>query len=426
VGDFLLVALFLGLVLWVGWPVTLWAGSAAVLAWAARLRVARTTKASEGGAAASTLAVALADTLVGVALGVGLVWVAQVALMAIGSFAGSGPVRSAEVLMSTARTSLGLALHPAVFVGWTVLGLLVATRAPRPRPSTTARTRRPRLSPSSMIALVGSLFFFAGLAARCGEPRWVASRQTDAGNDLRALQAAQADLLAMAEIQRDLPRLPADERSYLASFLLASQSQKHQSAIVDEKAARLAAHARVTLPALADGLDAQWASVQRCGAWLYAPDRAGTGAPSLDDLGTLERTMREVRGREVDAMAEAKKAAALAMASSAPSVPGPQLDAFVGALVGAFAEKWTGHALGSAVQDLPSAARLLDAVEHGRLEPWRVRASDDVEGSGGGSTASAAAEVQALERGFELREADPDAPGWSAPLAATPEATADE
>ncbi len=72
-GDLLLVGLFLGLVLWVGWPVTLWVGCAGVLAWVARATARRSAVdrvASKRGVAA-VLDLPSADRL-GVGVGVGI------------------------------------------------------------------------------------------------------------------------------------------------------------------------------------------------------------------------------------------------------------------------------------------------------------------------------------------------------------------
>ncbi len=357
-GDLLLVALFLGMVLWVGWPVTLWVVCACVVAMAARFAARRATGQAWGNA--------IADVLAGIAIGVGIVWLAQVVLTGIGSLAGALTVRSAETWIAAYYKARVPFTHPAVLVAAIALALRVWSR------------RAPRAT--WILAAIGSALFFGGLAVRSAEVRWVASRRIEASSDLRSLRAAQTRLVAMAEVRRRVARLSGEDRAYLASFLQAAGSKKHWREIVAEKAERLAAAAASELQVThaARAATAEWTAVQRCERWLNASDaEPGNRSPSFDDLDALASTAREVRRRESEERAS--------------------MDALAGAVVDAIATGWTGQAWGDAVWDRASAERLV-ASEVGEEHAWDVGTqSDQVK-------RSAVAEVDASERDFEGSE----------------------
>jgi hypothetical protein len=369
----LLVGLFLGLVLWVGWPVTLWAACAGGLAWGARI-VARRRPALPA-------ARAIADTLVGVAIGLALVWFVQVALTGIGALAGPDVARGAEARMTAARVVLLPWTHPAIFAASTALTLLLGV---------TLRARR-----VGAVAAVGSVLFFGGLAARSGEVRWVTSRRSEASSDLRALHGAQTGLVAMAEVRRKLRGLSAEDSSYLASFLRSTESKKHRAEIVEEKAERLAAHTpEPEIPPPTDATAAEWLAVQRCEAWLGVPEAEGADrAPSFGDLDALAGVARDLRQREADARAS--------------------IDPLANAVVDAAARRWGVRAWGADVRDLPSADRLV-AAGGTPDEPWPVTTRPER------SKTSALAEVDASELAFEQRDDRGAAAEWSDPSGVSP------
>jgi hypothetical protein len=368
VGDLLLVALFLGMLLWVGWPVTLWAGCAVALAYGAR-RASRRTAAGPG-------ARAFAHTLVGIATGLGVVWLTQVLATGFAAFAGGRTLRGAERWLVAAHASLGRLEHPAVFVIVIALALILCRRIPASR-----------LGP--IVAAAGTLLFFGPHAEQAGEARWVASRRSEASSDLRALRAAQTRLVATAEIELRIARLSAEERGYLESFLRSCESKRHRPEIIAQKAERLAAHTREPRRLTAEGAMAgDWAAVAACDPWLRSSEAEGSDrSPSFDELDALARVSGAVREREARAQTS--------------------VDAFAIAVVEATARRWTDAEWGGAVWDPPSAERIV-AADDGPREPWPVATSEQ-------ATRSAAAEVEASEIAFELGDGPKGEPDWSDP-----------
>jgi hypothetical protein len=369
-GDLLLVALFLGMLLWVGWPVTLWAGCAVGVAYGARR--------AAGGPTTRPGARAVADVLVGIAIGLGAVWLVQVAATGFAAFASGPTLRAAERGLSAAHASLGRLVHPAVFVASIALGLALRGRSHASRVG-------------EICPVVASILFFGAHAERAGEVRWVASRRGEASGDLRALRAAQTRLVATAEVKRRIDGLSAEGRSYLGSFVRSSEDKRHRLEIVAEKAERLAAHTREPAPRAAGAAPrGDWVAVARCDAWLRASEAEGSGlGPTFDELDALMRVSEAVRAREADARSS--------------------MDAFASALVEATAKRWTDTDWGGAVWDLASAERLV--VTDGPQEPWPVATSEL-------SARSAAAEVDASELNFELGEPSAytgDVPGVPGP-----------
>ena len=145
----------------------------------------------------------------------------------------------------------------------------------------------------------------------------------------------------MAEVRQKLARPTADDKSYLASFLHSTESKKHRTEIVTDKAERLAALTREPeAPPATHAVAPEWAAVQRCEAWLTAPEaECSDRSPSFDDLDALARTASDLQGRETVALAS--------------------MDSFASAVVDATATRWTGQAWGAAVWDLPSAERFV-------------------------------------------------------------------
>jgi hypothetical protein len=365
-GDLLLVTLFLGMVLWVGWPVTLWVVSAGVVALAARF--------AARWAANQAWARAIADVLAGIAIGVGVVWLAQLVLTGAAGLAGTGTVRSAETWIAAFHSAHERFMLPAVLV----VGIALALRV----------WRRHAPTATWALAALGAVPVFGGLALRSAEARWVASRRIEASSDLRSLRAAQTRLVAIAEVRQKLARLSAEDMSYEASFLHATESKTHRSAILAAKAARIAAGAGE--PEVKPSVRAatpEWAEVRVCEAWLKAPDAEGPGgSPSFDDLDALARTARDVGERE-----------------SAARAP---MDALAIAVVDATATGWTRQAWGDAVWDLASAERLMGSEVRGD-DPWDVATQAD------GAKSSAVAEVDALERDFEAEDRSGSEWDWS-------------
>jgi len=356
-GDLLLVALFLGIVLWVGWPVTLWGVCAGVVSLGARFAAKRATNAG--------WAMPIADVLTGIAIGVAVVWLVQVVLTGVGGLAGAGTVRSTETWIAASYAAGVRFTHPAVLVAAIALALLVWSRqAP---------------AAAWVLAAMGSALVFGGLAVRAAEVRWVASRRIEASSDLRSLRAAQTRLVAIAEVRQRLGRLSDRDRSYLATFFRATESKKHRSEIVVEKAERLAAQTgEPEVPPAKLAATAEWAAVERSEAWLKAPDAGGSDlSPSLDDLDMLARTARDLGDREAEARAS--------------------MDALAGAVVDATATKWTRQAWKDAVRDLPSAERIV-ASDAGGGGAWDVTTAVDA------TKRSAVTEVDASERDFEASE----------------------
>ncbi len=382
-GDLLLVALFLGLVLWVGWPVTLWAGTASLVAWAARLLAARVgTRADANGA---RMVEAAARTIAGVAFGLAGVWFAQVALTGIGAFADPGTTRAAEGWIVHACNRLGPLTHAGTFVGLLALGAAVGIGR--------------GVGVSRVLVVAASLAFFSEQATRSGESRWVAARRHEAGGDVRALHATQARLLALAAVQRDLPALGDDEKRYLASFLVASERRKHGPEIVQEKAEQIGAHRSDPGPPAAGTTDVDRGSTGRCERWIATTEGAtATPAPSLDDLAALARKETELEGHLAEARTATRAAAMLAMRPVHPAVDDPALVRFTDAVVEALAKRWTDGEACETVADFAAATARM-AADGGSHPGWQV----------GGSRATASAEVEEAERGFELREraADP-------------------
>jgi len=178
---------------------------------------------------------------------------------------------------------------PAVLVAGIALALLVWSRhAP---------------SGTWTLAAMGSVLVFGGHAVRLGEVGWLASYRIEASGDLRSLHAAQTRLVAIAEVRRRLARLGAEDTTYLASFLHATESKKHGAAIVAEKAERLADQTgEPAAPPAARPATAQWEAVQRCEVWLKTSDAGDSDrSTSIDDLDVLARVARDVRAREAEA-----------------------------------------------------------------------------------------------------------------------------
>jgi hypothetical protein len=376
-GDLLLVALFLGMVLWVGWPVTLWVVCASVLAWGARAAVRRY------GAGAG--ARAAADTLLGVASGLGVVWLVQVALTGTGTFAGVETVRNTESWMAARSVDLQRLTHPGVFVVLNALALLIARTA-----SGTRRAGRARPWASRAVAVVASMLFFGGLAERSGEARWITSRRSEGGDRVRAVHASQTRMVAMATARRRLARLRGEEVAYLATFLRSTQSKKHGAEIVAEKADHLAAHlGEPPAPAVSAASTPEWAAVQRWEAWLrVAGDGDPAPRPSVDDLDRLTRVALDLAEREAEARSST--------------------DAFAVVVADALAKRWPDQAWGAAVRDFESARGVV-ASRGAQDEGGYVLTHLD------GGEAAAVAEVDASELALEVRDRGDAEPDWLHP-----------
>jgi len=367
-GDLALVLMFLAFVLWSGRPFTLWALVAGALTWAVRLAVKR--KVAPAGAEA------LVGALGGITVGLGLVWLCQIALLGVGSFASDVTVRDAQASMAAAHASLSRWTHLETFLSLIAVSLLLHWLGKMP-------------TPARVVALVASVLFFGGEAARLGEERWVESRRIEASADLRALRAAQTRLVAVAEVRQRIAELSPEDREYLASFLRATESKKHRAEILAEKAERLAAGTSAPQPPPPAGpAGAEWAAVERCEAWSSTTSPASESpGPSLADLATMGRVSRELAGHEAEALAST--------------------GAFESAVAEAAARRWAPAAWGSSVQDLASAERLVAAEERPR-DPWPLATTPD-------RPDGAATEVEASELALDALDRETPTPEWSNP-----------
>ena len=360
-GDLLLLLMFLTGLAWKGWPVSLWAMGAGALTWA--VGRAQRQHAKLPGVRL------LAGQLKGIALGLVVVWLAQLAGVGAGAVASDETVRSAEASMEAARASLPWSIVAAISLGLMVVSLLLHRRA--------------TASAVSFLTIVASVLLFGWEAARLAEARWLESRRHEASANLYALRSAQTGLVAIAEVRRRFAGLPPEDALSLASFLRAAESKKHRAEIVAEKVERLAANTREPEPPPStDGADPVWAAVERCAGWLGA--EAGGSAPAVRDLDTLGRVSVDLREREVAARAST--------------------ESFENAVVEAVARRWTRSEWGRAVRDLASAEQVVASAHgHGPQGPqqepeerWPLGAE-----AGQGGPRSEAAEVDASELAFE-------------------------
>jgi hypothetical protein len=323
VGAIAFIALIV--LLWKGWPISLWLAIA--LAGIAVFDAAIKHAEGAGLKRETEIGNAFKDALLWVAVGLGIVCLAQAVLRITGSFSPE-TVKSAEEELEAMQHGLTSLL--SLRVVFPVLLCLLALAVAWPQFQPVKRfVRIKKLGARLLIVLttITSFTFFSSLAVSYLDPDWIAARRSEAAESVAQITESRRELLAIAWVNSRIRSLPPPDRKRFSEFLSAAAAQPNGGAAIEQAAARLAQAA----PKLPESTVKDDTSVDRVETWITS----NGPLPSLGDIIATEEEntrLKQVVGEAETALEETFKSVVSALLPDVDSLVKPFLKALTSTL----------------------------------------------------------------------------------------------
>jgi hypothetical protein len=359
----LLLLGLLGTFAWLSWPVSLWVLCAFIVHWglrsvAERLRQARL--AGKQGLIRALLEITsgtLSRSVAYVGAGIALVALAQAALWLSAQWIEPGQVRQVEQLLSWSYQRLLVVLDLEVLA--IALAVLVVVTLLRPRSGYMGHFLKLRsaLSRVAFVLLgVTSFTFFGALDMQLIDPEWRRAELYKTRAKLQEISEETRDTASAAWVEAEVRRLDADKRKDLANFFESARTSSFASQVVRAAAMELAKTApKVTAAAEAE-LRVDGVIPERMHTYIRGDGGLGVhNVPALAELRVANErlTAQELRLRA--ARTAAIELASEAIASLAPKIDRPLVNAFVQELTSTLANGALKEVVPAAVADVSTA-----------------------------------------------------------------------
>jgi uncharacterized membrane protein YgcG len=317
-----------GLLLWLSWPVSLWFIGALICAALLHSQVeAQAHSSSSWLRLWQTALPALRDSAVGIAVGLGIVTLAQAVFNAADT--SSATVRRWEEIVTVLQHKLAATLSPSVVL--TILVALLVISFNWPQYHLVNRFSSAKKWGSRVLVVlttVTAFTFFSALAVSRSEPHWVAKREPEAREAVQTIEEGRRELLSLAWLEAKSQVFPPPLKKELADFFVTARETNDPEAAHGLGAEWFARQAPIIpAPAASEPPD----SFDKVNNWLA---RKGP-APLLEDVAVVSAESRKVTEMLPPARIVAEEALKAALASFIPANVDPLLKPFIKALTGA-------------------------------------------------------------------------------------------
>jgi hypothetical protein len=359
----LLLLGLLGTFAWLSWPLSLWVLCAFIVHWgfrsvADRLKQARLT--GKQGLIRALLEITsgtLSRSVAYVGAGIALVALAQAALWLGAQWIEPDQVRQVEQLLSSSYQQFLAILDIDVLA--IALGVLVAVTLLRPRSGYMGHFLKfcSVLSRAALVLLgVTSFTFFGALDMQLIDPEWRRAELYNARAKLRNISEETRDTASAAWIEAEVRRLDEEKRKDLANFFQSARTSSFAPQVVRAAAMELAKTAPKVTAAAEVKLQVDGVIPERVHAYIRGDgDFAVHNVPTLAELHVANErlTAHELRLRA--ARTAAIELASEAVASLAPKIERPLVDAFVQELTSTLARGALKEVVPASVGDVNAA-----------------------------------------------------------------------
>src|SRR5215831_7695539 len=333
----LLLLGLLGTFTWLSWPVSLWVIGTFIVHWSLRSASERLRQARLAGKQGLIRALfeitsgALSRSVAYVGIGITVVAVAQAALWLGAQWVEPNQVRQVEQLLSWSYQRLSVVLDLEVLA--IALAVLVAITLLRPRSAYMGHFLKLRSSLSRVaFVLLGvtSFTFFGALDMQLIDPEWRRAELYKARATLREISEETRDAASAAWIEAEVHQLEADKQKDLVNFFQSARTSSFAPQVVRAAAMELAKTAPKVTSAAEGQLRVDGVISERVHGYIRGDGGIEVhNVPSLAELHFANErlTAHELRLRA--ARTAAIELASEAIASLAPKIERPLVNAFV-------------------------------------------------------------------------------------------------
>jgi len=359
----LLLLGLLGTFTWLSWPVSLWVIGTFIVHWSLRSASERLRQARLAGKQGLIRALfeitsgALSRSVAYVGIGITVVAVAQAALWLGAQWVEPNQVRQVEQLLSWSYQRLSVVLDLEVLA--IALAVLVAVTLLRPRSGYMGHFLKLRsaLSRVAFVLLgVTSFTFFGALDMQLIDPEWRRAELYTARAKLREIREETRDAASAAWVEAEVRRLDADKQKDVVNFFQSARTSSFAPQVVRAAAMELAKTAPKVTAAAEVELRVDGVISERMHAYIQGNGGFGVhGVPTLAELNVANErlTTQELRLRAV--RTAAIELASDAIASLAPKIDRPLVDAFVQELTSTLARGALREVVPASVADVSTA-----------------------------------------------------------------------